>query len=482
MAERPTQDETQTPAKRPGGPKIDVSLAAFAVSVLFLAFCFGVVVQRFKIFPYPVIHEAARAFDALRHRDDDTLMAAAEADDAAPPRPKITVLSPKAGDEAILVTGGPYQNLERCPRFGCMAWVQDRQGRIIHSWEVDLKALTDGLTGFGMGFPPSQIAENVYPIGVALTPDGGLVAALHGRNMYPYEVGVVRVDRNGRILWKHFDSANHFLSVGPDGRIYSPATTVRGDLKYFGTTAVDVRCEGDKMLNDSVRVYSPDGAVEHDFPMQDVILNAGYPGLFYSVRDDCDPYHVNSVEVTSPQAASRLDGVNPGDLLVSVREESTILVLDGQTGAVKRIVTGRTAAQHSAVFEPAGTVLAFDNRGGERELGGTRIVRVNLDTGATETVFPRSKAQLPDGPFFAAERGRIDVSPDGGRALVASGEQGDIIEIDLKTGDPLWMMHKSFDITGYPKLTGKKAKAKTADFLAYGAYYVPDVSIFAAKP
>lgn len=483
MNHTPRPSEPQAGETRAAsGFKPDLSIVAFVLSLCFVVFVYGVAVQRYKIFPYSVIEQASDAWRALRNRDDDTLMNGAEPRETSTPRPTITTLSPAAGAEAVLVTGGPYQNLERCPRYGCFAWVMDRKGRIIHSWEVDLKALTADLTGFAPGFAPGDAPQNIYPIGVAITPDGGLVATLHGRNLFPYEVGVVRIDRDGRILWKRFDNSNHFFSLDGQGRIYTPATTIKEDLTHFGRTAVDTLCDGDKVYDDSIRVYSPDGVIEREFWMQDVFQKAGYPGLFYGLRHGCDPFHVNSVAPASAAAASHLEGVEAGDLLVSVREPSTIAVLDGQTGALKRIVTGRTAAQHSAVFLADGTVLVFDNRGGDRELGGTRVARVNLDTGETETVYPRSKAQLANGPFYADERGRLDVSADGSRALVASGEESDITEIDLATGEPLWLMHKSFDISAYPKLTGKKTDVKAADFVAYGAYYVNDVSMFTGKP
>jgi hypothetical protein len=200
----------------------------------------------------------------------------------------------------------------------------------------------------------------------------------------------------------------------------------------------------------------------------DMLIRNGYPGMIYSVRDDCDPIHLNSVDLVTPEIASHIPGASAGDLLVSLREQSAIMLFDPVSAKIKRIVAGRTAAQHSAKFLPDGTVLAFDNQGGSRSLGGSRIVRLNLVDGSAQTVFP-TKASRSVLPFFSVDGGTVVPSPDGRRAMISSKKESRDIEIDLATGRPLWSMTHVFDVGQLIKARGEPVGGY---FAAYGSYYL----------
>ena len=88
----------------------------------------------------------------------------------------------------MLVTGGPYQLMERCPRYGCMAWITDRSGKIVHTWEVNLDELWSGLEGVA----GDVNALSLYPVGMALGKDGSLVVSFQGRETYPVHIGIMK--------------------------------------------------------------------------------------------------------------------------------------------------------------------------------------------------------------------------------------------------------------------------------------------------
>ena len=73
------------------------------------------------------------------------------------------------------------------------------------------------------------------------------------------------------------------------------------------------------MYSDGIRTYTPDGSVLHDLSILDSLIKSGYPGFLFGVRDSCDPFHVNSVQVVTPPIAAQIPGVAAGDLLVSIR-------------------------------------------------------------------------------------------------------------------------------------------------------------------
>ncbi|MBK7284255.1 MAG: hypothetical protein IPI83_07640 [Sphingomonadales bacterium] len=99
-------------------------------------------------------------------------------------------------------------------------------------------------------------------------------------------------------------------------------------------------------------------------------------------------------------------------------------------------------------------------------------MKLDLATGAVETVFPRPR-ETRQLPFFSDVAGHIDVSADGRRTLITV-KPGRSFEIDIATGRPLWSYVSNFDISPYLKLQGINAKTSRATQKLWGVYYVSD--------
>lgn len=461
----------ETTARR---DRVDPAMVAFALALLGLVFAAGMAVRHFGLFPWTVIADAQRAYKALTKIEPDELFANVIAlDPKAPPAPAIRTLDPAAGDEKLLITGGPYENMQACPRHGCLAWIIDRQGRVLRTWEVDFGAVL----GKAPGLSGRALTRNFYPVGIALTRDGGIVAAVQVKNSFPYGVGLLKVGPTGAVEWVRWDHNHHWLTVGPDGRIYAPYMTQVPAPERFDDSGVEARCDG-KVDDEGIAIYAPDGTLERKVALIPALLKAGWPGLLYSVRDGCDPLHLNSIALVTPEIAARLPGTVAGDMLISLRESSTVAVI-GVDGTVRRLIAGRSAGQHGPVFLPDGSVLAFDNHGGKSSEGGSRVVRIDLADGSAATVFPTaaSAAVLPFGSDLG---GHIDISADGRRAMVVAKEPGRAIEIDVATGKPLWTMENSRDISPYLKMQGIDAKTGNARLKLWGVGYLNDADLAAA--
>lgn len=442
----------------------------FVLGIAALSFLYGVATMHFEIFPFRVMKEAKLGLQAWtnmdrRNRHLPKSFERFEAGAAAAPQARPA--QPGAGGERVLVTGGPYQLMERCPTWGCMAWITDRAGKVLHAWEVNLDELWNGLSGVS-----GDVSHlSLYPVGMALGADGSLAVSFQGRETHPVHIGIMKVDRGGRILWKRFDQSHHWMAMDGGGNIYTPASTFRANLKRIAAANVDVVCDTGHSAVDAIRVLSAQGKPLRELPVLESFGASGYAGLFYAVRDGCNLTHLNSVDIVSAAVARALPGAAQGDLLVSLRETSTVALLDGSTAAVKYALSGRTAAQHSPKFLPDGTVLVFDNLGGNRELGGTRVARLDLVRGTAETVFPKGgEGELL--PLFSQTAGHIDVSADGTRALVSVTHQGRIIEIDVASGAALWVYENTHDIGKFLRAADIDAPTSRARFATYGAYYV----------
>ena len=453
--------------------------ALFIAGIALIGFLYGAFTVQYQVFPYSLLKEAKlglAAWAAVDRNNSRFPKAFERFEKDAPAHPHAKQLAAGSGSEQTLVTGGPFQLMERCPRWGCIAWIADRDGSVLHTWEVDLDQLWQGLSGIS----GDVNMLSLYPVGMVLGADGSLVVSFQGRETYPVQIGIAKIGRDGRILWKRFDGSHHWITADAAGNIYAPFVGFQ-DGKYVGQTAVDLPCSSGPSGSDYIRVLDPDGKPLRQVPIMDAFLRAGYPGHFYSLRDACDPTHLNSIALAPASLEDKLPGAAAGDLLVSLRETNTVALLDGKTGALKHAVSGRTAAQHSAQFLPDGTVLAFDNLGGERSRGGSRVVRLDLVKRTAETVFPRDNAKdlLP---VQSTRAGQIDVSSDGRRALVAITHQGRIVEIDVESGTPLWVYENTHDIGAFLEANRISRQDTRARFATYGAYYVGSASFLKERP
>ena len=236
-----TNDTKMRRAVPPGGAKkrrrsFDWSVVAFVASLCLLAFLYGFASNELNLPPKAFMKRTVSALKAVNLIEDGLPTGMQRIDPDASPTPVVRQLDAAAGRELLLVTGGTNRDIERCPTYGCLATVMDRSGKVLRSWPLPLDALFDGIEQFA-----GQVKlDNFYPIGLGLLHDGSLVATFHIRNAWPYAVGIARIDRNGRVLWKHIDGAHHWLRVGPDERIYAPIQ-IRRAMTYAPGTAVRTR-------------------------------------------------------------------------------------------------------------------------------------------------------------------------------------------------------------------------------------------------
>ena len=156
-----------------------------------------------------------------------------------------------------------------------------------------------------------------------------------------------------------------------------------------------------------------------------------------------------------------------------------LAVLDKDTGHIKHLIPGRTAAQHSPKFLPDGSILVLDNLGGDRRMGGSRVIRIRPGQARSEVVYPRSATDALT-PFYTENMGMLAPSPSGERVLVSSTKQGRVFELDVATGKPLWVYEHVIDFAPFIAARKLKRTETFARVKAMGAYYVNDTAFLRA--
>jgi Arylsulfotransferase (ASST) len=453
----------------------NITHVIFTASLCILTYFFGVSTVLFQFFPYKTLLDAKSAFDAWREvLGEDRLSFAALQfiEENGKPGPR-TMLFDESKDDGdyILMTGSPYALMSECPEFGCLAWITNRRGEVVHSWEIDMGELwADAIEHAGLHDP-----KYFHPLGLHLSDNGELLATFHSSALFPYGIGIAKFDKNGKVLWKKANFSHHWFSVAPDGLIYTPAHRVVDSPLHLGNTRVNLKCDKNKITTDVILVLGPDGETREEIPVLDLLVRQDFVGVLWGTVDKCDPMHLNYVEYVRADRARPASGLEAGDLIISLANPHVIAVIDGQSRALKWVMAGRTLKQHSPRLLPDGSIFVFDNLGGREEegTGGSRIVRLTYGQEHPETVFPGpGVVEHLDFEFYSSSQGHIDPSPDGTRALVSWGKRGFVLEFDLRNWRMLWGLVNTHDLSPYARRVGIKKDEVFGRLVANGAYYV----------
>jgi hypothetical protein len=446
----------------------------FMLSLCVLMFFYGIFTIQFRIFPYQILQNAKVALAAWGEELwPEPMYEFVDENGAAAPKVVQNSQGQSDGDY-ILMNGVPYALQSECPTYGCMAWIMDRSGQIHHTWEINFASLWADTPHLGI-----KDHGRIAPAGFHLTDEGDLLVSFQSDLLFPYGIGMAKFDKDGKVIWKRANYSHHKFSVAPDGLIYTPANKLFDNPVPLGHTRLSLECNEGKLYSDVILVLNPNGETIEEIDLLDLLVRQDFVGLLDRRRAGihasqqhlraCDPIHLNYVEYVTQGMAAR-SGLNTGDLLVSSRHLNMIAAIDGRTKTLKWVVAGRTVAQHSPRVMPDGSIFAFDNQGGRRESGGSRIVRLRYGHSDIEEIYPGPDA--PEGTdFWTEQQGYIEPHPDGRRLLVSLSEQGRVIELDLPSRRTVWELHNTHDPGPHAAELGA-SEGELLRFPTGGAYYV----------
>lgn len=456
---------------------------AFVVSLLVLGFLYGMAANYFDLWPNRYIKQAQVAYETyqtLSHRSfwDFKPSGFMFYDDEGPDKPTVildtlsgdqgSVTSPE--DELILVGGGvlTHRN-DYCPDYGCLAWLMDRKGRVLHTWEVDPEPIwqvieKSGLISYNKDDPNIQTgSDRLVNFQTYMYPNGDLLATYIGRDTYPYGLGMAKFDKDSSLLWVRPNLAHHWFWFDDSDRIYVPGFRPM-ELPYaLGDTQLKLDCPQMQVQEEVILVLDQQGQTIEEISVMDSLVRSGYSGLLFESNDAltssgtterdnvsvaCDILHLNDVRPLSESLAAEYPDLNPGDLLISMRSLHAVAVLDRDTHDVKWLSAGRTVFQHSPRFMGDNKLLIFDNQGGREDQGGSRVVQLDMGSRALRVVYPPMQSEKPI-DFYSHDTGYMELSADRKRVLVAVSKQGRVVEVDVASGKLTWEYINNHDISTF---------------------------------
>ncbi|WP_119300312.1 arylsulfotransferase family protein [Dongia deserti] len=407
----------RNPRRRFGFIRAKWDLVLFGVGVLALAFGLGVAVERYQLFPHAVIDDATAAVQDWRVNWRHYLQIRSK---------YLAATTRREGgvtryDRAAAWQGHTFLTLYGQGGFG--AQLIDMEGRVLHRWRI----------AFSDAFPKQQHLEVTPPDydvvlhGTALLPTGDVILNMEG-------VGAVRLDRCSRIVWRLPRMTHHSIDHLPNGE-----TLIAVDRKRFAEDPRYPRLapgpQGYFMENLIVRLR-PDGSVAEEISLLNLLYDSGWAALLFSgeqasIRTE-QPTHFNDIEMLREEMAPAFPQFRAGDIMVSLRNLNTILVVDGESRRIKWTMTGPFLYQHDPDFMPNGHILLFDNRrtGGKPRLGYSRIVEIDPQTRAIVWSYQGTDQE----PFYTDIRGMQQQLPNG-NVLAVEAQQGRVFEIARGSGN-----------------------------------------------
>jgi hypothetical protein len=290
---------------------------------------------------------------------------------------------------------------------GAEAILMDMRGRVLHRWRRPFLDV----------WPGSREARrqgSTWWRRAYLFENGDVLAIFEG-------LGIIKVDRNSRLLWASPDSAHHDLAVLPGGDIYVLTRRVRRDLPSF---------EGTLIFEDSLCVLGADGTEKRRISLLQALEKSPFRSVLERRKKRVgDILHTNTVHVLDGRLAGRIPAFRRGSVLTSMNNLGLLAVLDPDreeiTWARKRPPRG----QHDPRILDTGHLLFFDNQRGR----GVSAVR-EIDLVADQEVW--AYRGTTERPFYSATCGAAQRLRNG-NTLVTESDAGRAFEVDA-AGEVVW--------------------------------------------
>ena len=228
-----------------------------------------------------------------------------------------------------------------CSGHAPEAVLMDMEGNVLHTWHRNFLDVWPGHPQLARTLG-AQFWRRVY-----VYPNGGLLAIFE-RN------GIVRLDRDSRVLWAHLNQAHHDIHVDKEGLIRVLVREARDEPD------ID---EDNPIIDDAVVTLDAEGNEMDRVSVLDAFRNSYFSPCLRKLPHIGDIFHTNTIEVLDGRQAARCKAFAQGNYLVSSRELDLVAVINPELDAVVWALTGMWRGQHEPTLLETGNMLIFDNLG-----------------------------------------------------------------------------------------------------------------------
>ena len=279
----------------------------------------------------------------------------------------------------------------------------DEMRKIIHYWPIDYYQYD----------PDGPRNASDQPHGMAIYPDGSVAIVFDKGDV------MAKIDQCGETQWVRKGVYHHLISTEEDGSMWvweghlTPISQVQTMVNLdaeTGETRSSVSLNTDVIANNDLwNLFGLENG--HQFVSMNFLPKARPHDLF----------HPNDVEPLPQHLADRFPMFETGDLLVSLRRQNMIAVIDRTDGQIKWSKKGPWSAQHDPDFQEDGTISVYNNRDAD---GSSSILSVDPISNEVKELYTSGNLR-----FNSRYMGAHEILPNG-NLLVVSPREGRVLETD----------------------------------------------------
>jgi len=255
--------------------------------------------------------------------------------------------------------------------------ISDQQ--VLHEWVPNIHELAESQKTESPFFDSNDMRASRYRILHPLPlSDGGIIF----QNM---EGPLFKINTCSNIEWGIDGVFHHSIEQDPDGNFWVPSITEPASYNWFDDWF-------DEYRDDAITKVSPNGKVLFKKSVSKILEENGYRGLLFGAGPyDTDAIHLNDIQ----PAHYSTEYWEKGDLLVSIRNRSTVFLYRPSTDQIVWLKTGPWINQHDPDYIGQSKISIFGNdmvRGGELSRprlmdGHNNIYLLDLADGSVSTPF-----------------------------------------------------------------------------------------------
>ena len=309
--------------------------------------------------------------------------------------------APKAKNVTIYNKKKAFKGLNLyCSGHGPEAILTDMNGKQLHRWRYHITGIWE------KKYNPLS-PHHLFWRRVHLMENGDLLAIFEGH-------GLIKIDKNSRLLWDYPGNAHHDLFVMPEGKIYVLTRKAVLDTRYNETEPI---------LKDFIVILSPRGKEIRRVSVLKCLENSTYAPVLEKMKKTGDILHTNTIEVLKGRLAHRSPAFKKGNVLISILYLDLIAVVDMEKESVVWAMSGMWKRQHQPTVLDNGNMLIFDNQFGSDPVV-SRVLEFDPFTGKIRWEYRGSK----DSPFYTGDCGSCQRLPNG-NTLISETNSGRAFEV-----------------------------------------------------
>lgn len=403
------------------------ALVAFLATCALGVFAFGVAVGKYRVFPYSILKYAHDSMVQV-FSESDTILGLRPTEFLDPARYEgsgVTALDQDQAAPGLTFLMGFFGD-------GNEIRLIQLDGSLVGRWPVKFFDLFPDPQHVNRPTELPQSEWNVSIQGGMMLPDGSVVFNFGS-------LGAVKLTRCGETVWTIPRMTHHVIAPANSGDFWIPSVRYVEDVPEYPNLKTPYN-------EDRILKVSQDGEILKELSVLEILYKNGLDGFLFQHEVTGDLTHLNDIEELAPKLAARFaPQFEVGDLMLSLRREDLLLVVDPETLTVKWYQSGPWLGQHDPDFLENGRISVFSNDedgtpNGSR-FGGSTIMEVDPASGEVQFRYGNEPGQT----MYTRNRGDHQTLGEGnGHVLITESTAGRVFEVDSE-GKIVWEYVNRFD-------------------------------------